>query len=106
MTHAAHRPPAHRPRPGRRRGRTASLGAVLATLSLGLTGQLTAHPAAAETHLDTPFAGASFSVDSDHTDLVGTSVAQTPDAALRAKTRKAGGYPTPGATTRLSAVPA
>lgn len=46
MTHPTRRTPAHRPRPGRRRHRAASLGAMFATLALGLAGQLTAHPAA------------------------------------------------------------
>ncbi|MFF8908640.1 hypothetical protein [Streptomyces olivaceoviridis] len=56
MTPRTRRTPAHRPRPGRRRHRAASLGAMFATLALGLTGQLTAHPAV-ETSAGTPFAG-------------------------------------------------
>lgn len=55
MTHPTRRTPAHRPRPGRRRHRAASLGALFATLALGLTGQLTAHPAV-ETSAGTPSA--------------------------------------------------
>ncbi|AKN74564.1 hypothetical protein QR97_36860 [Streptomyces sp. PBH53] len=69
MTHAARREPAPWPRPGRRRCRAASPAAALATLALGLTGQLTAQPAAAApAHVDHPFAGASCYVGSDYTD--------------------------------------
>ncbi|MET8772828.1 hypothetical protein [Streptomyces sp. NPDC004658] len=56
MTPPTRRTCAHQPRPRRRRHRAASLGAALATLTLGLTGQLTAHPAAGTggAHSDAP----------------------------------------------------
>ncbi|MEV5146218.1 hypothetical protein [Streptomyces sp. NPDC052727] len=67
MTHPAHRTPAHRPGPGRRRHRAASLGATFATLALGLTGRLTAQPAV-ETPTHDPFAGHSHGTGVTHTD--------------------------------------
>ncbi|WP_432154042.1 glycoside hydrolase family 6 protein [Streptomyces tricolor] len=105
MTHAARREPARWPRPGRRRCRAASTVAALATLALGLAGQLTAQPAAAApAHVDNLFAGASFYVNPDCTDLVGTSVARTPDATLRAKMQTVGGHPTAVWLDRIAAI--
>ncbi|MFJ4525536.1 glycoside hydrolase family 6 protein [Streptomyces sp. NPDC088810] len=103
MTHPIRRAPVARP--GRRRRRAAPLGAALAALTLGLSGQLTAHPAAAaESHVDNPFAGASFYVNPDYTDRVRTSVAQTSDPGLRAKMRKVGRYPTAVWLDRIAAI--
>ncbi|MFG3016294.1 hypothetical protein ACGFZB_38825 [Streptomyces cinerochromogenes] len=68
MSPATRRAPAPPPGPGHRRRRAAALSAALAALALGLTGRLTAHPAAAaETHADHRFAGASFHAGPDPT---------------------------------------
>ncbi|MEU6594162.1 glycoside hydrolase family 6 protein [Streptomyces sp. NPDC046881] len=105
MTHPIRRAPVPRPGPGRRRRRAASLGAALAALTLGLAGQFTAHPAAAaENHVDNPFAGASFYVNPDYTAHVRTSAAQTSDPGLRAKMRKVGRYPTAVWLDRIAAI--
>ncbi|MGW2034360.1 hypothetical protein [Streptomyces sp. NPDC001356] len=69
MTHPDRRTPPHRPRPGRRRHRAASLGAALATLALGLAGQLTAHPAAG-TGAGEAFAGHGTGVTPTHAPAV------------------------------------
>ncbi|MFE0512742.1 hypothetical protein [Streptomyces sp. NPDC058964] len=62
MTHPTGRVRA--PEPGRLRRRKTSLTAALAALVLGLAGQLTGHSAAAaEAHVDNPFAGAAFYVN-------------------------------------------
>ncbi|MFJ3338961.1 glycoside hydrolase family 6 protein [Streptomyces sp. NPDC086766] len=105
MTHAPGRVRA--PEPGRPRRRKSSLTAALAALALALSmaGQLTAHPAAAaETHVDNPFAGATFYVNPDYTDLVGTSAAQTADATLKARMQKVGTYPTAVWLDRIAAI--
>ncbi|QTD96125.1 glycoside hydrolase family 6 protein [Streptomyces cyanogenus] len=109
MTHPIRRTPTPRPGPDRRRRRrrrrAASLGAALTALALGLAGQLTGHPAAAaENHVDNPFAGASFYVNPDYTDRVGTTVARTGDPGLRARMRKVGRYPTAVWLDRIAAV--
>lgn len=68
MTQPTPRTSAHRPGPpGRRRRRAASLGATFAALALGLTGQLTAHPAV-ETGADDPSAGHSHDTGVTYTD--------------------------------------
>jgi cellulose 1,4-beta-cellobiosidase len=105
MTHRTGRARTPRPEPGRRRRRATSLAAALATLTLGLAGQLTGQPAAAaEAHVDNPFTGADFYVNPDYTRLVGTSVAQTSDATLKAKMQKVGTYPTAVWLDRIAAI--
>ncbi|MEU8910337.1 glycoside hydrolase family 6 protein [Streptomyces mirabilis] len=105
MTHRTGRAAEHGARPGRRRRRTTSLAATLAALALSLAGQLAGHPAAAaEAHADNPFAGASFYVNPDYTDLVGTSAAQTSDATLKARMQKVGTYPTAVWLDRIAAI--
>ncbi|MFL4952108.1 glycoside hydrolase family 6 protein [Streptomyces sp. MMS24-I31] len=103
MTHPTGRVRA--PGPGRPRPRKTSLTAALAALVLGLAGQLTGHSAAAaETHVDNPFAGATFYVNPDYTDQVGTSVAQTSDTTLKARMQKVGTYPTAVWLDRIAAI--
>ncbi|GGT21821.1 glycoside hydrolase family 6 protein [Streptomyces chromofuscus] len=96
---AAARP--HRPR----RRRTSALATTLATLLLGAAGQLSAQPAAAaEPHVDNPFAGASFYVNPDYARLVDGSIAQTTDATLKARMEKVKSYPTAVWLDRIAAI--
>ncbi|MDI9830765.1 glycoside hydrolase family 6 protein [Streptomyces sp. KAU_LT] len=88
----------------RRRG-PAALATALATLMLGVAGQLAGQPAAAaEAHVDNPFAGATFYVNPDYAELVDTSIAQTSDATLKAKMEKVKSYPTAVWMDRIAAV--
>ncbi|MFD7392348.1 glycoside hydrolase family 6 protein [Streptomyces sp. NPDC059852] len=88
----------------RRRG-SAALATALATLMLGVAGQFAGQPAAAaEAHVDNPFAGATFYVNPDYAELVDTSIAQTSDATLKAKMEKVKSYPTAVWMDRIAAV--
>ncbi|MGX1274387.1 glycoside hydrolase family 6 protein [Streptomyces phaeoluteigriseus] len=101
------RPPrtrATRPRLTRRR-HPAVLATTLATLLLGAAGQITGQPAAAaEAHADNPFADADFYVNPDYAARVDTSIAQTSDAALKAKMEQVGNYPTAVWLDRIAAI--
>ncbi|MFC8783045.1 glycoside hydrolase family 6 protein [Streptomyces nigra] len=91
--------------PRRRRRRSAALATALATLMLGAAGQIAGQPAAAaEAHVDNPFAGATFYVNPDYAELVDTSIAQTSDATLKAKMEKVKSYPTAVWMDRIAAV--
>ena len=91
--------------PRRRRRRSAALATALATLMLGAAGQIAGQPAAAaEAHVDNPFAGATFYVNPDYAELVDTSIAQTSDATLKAKMAKVKSYPTAVWMDRIAAV--
>ncbi|MFF7449738.1 MULTISPECIES: glycoside hydrolase family 6 protein [unclassified Streptomyces] len=103
MTHPTKTDGASLPR--MRRRRSAALATALATLMLGAAGQLAGQPAAAaETHVDNPFAGATFYVNPDYAELVNTSIAQTSDATLKAKMEKVKSYPTAVWLDRIAAV--
>ncbi|MCF2535587.1 glycoside hydrolase family 6 protein [Streptomyces sp. FB2] len=91
--------------PRRRRRRSAALATALATLMLGAAGQIAGQPAAAaEAHVDNPFAGATFYVNPDYAELVDTSITQTSDATLKAKMEKVKSYPTAVWMDRIAAV--
>ncbi|MFF0300396.1 glycoside hydrolase family 6 protein [Streptomyces sp. NPDC004562] len=91
--------------PRKRRRRSAALATALATLMLGAAGQIAGQPAAAaEAHVDNPFAGATFYVNPDYAELVDTSIAQTSDATLKAKMEKVKSYPTAVWMDRIAAV--
>ncbi|MGX1493070.1 glycoside hydrolase family 6 protein [Streptomyces tendae] len=91
--------------PRRRRRRSAALATALAALMLGAAGQIAGQPAAAaEAHVDNPFAGATFYVNPDYAELVDTSIAQTSDATLKAKMEKVKSYPTAVWMDRIAAV--
>ncbi|MDN3027995.1 glycoside hydrolase family 6 protein [Streptomyces sp. S.PB5] len=91
--------------PRTRRRRSAALATALATLMLGVAGQIGGQPAAAaEAHVDNPFAGASFYLNPDYAEHVSTSIAQTSDAALKAKMEKVKSYPTAVWMDRIAAV--
>ncbi|MGW0535079.1 glycoside hydrolase family 6 protein [Streptomyces sp. NPDC003032] len=94
------------PRPWRsRRRRSAALATALATLMLGVVGQIAGQPAAAaEAHVDNPFAGASFYVNPDYATSVEGSIAKTTDAALKAKMEKVKSYPTAVWLDRIAAI--
>jgi cellulose 1,4-beta-cellobiosidase len=103
MTHPTKTDGASLPRTRRRR--SAALATALATLMLGAAGQIAGQPAAAaETHVDNPFAGATFYVNPDYAELVNTSIAQTSDATLKAKMEKVKSYPTAVWLDRIAAV--
>ncbi|MFJ6648857.1 glycoside hydrolase family 6 protein [Streptomyces sp. NPDC091290] len=91
--------------PRKRRRRSAALATALATLMLGAAGQIAGQPAAAaEAHVDNPFAGATFYVNPDYAELVDTSIGQTSDATLKAKMEKVKSYPTAVWMDRIAAV--
>ncbi|MGV9453024.1 glycoside hydrolase family 6 protein [Streptomyces sp. NPDC003635] len=91
--------------PRTRRRRSAALATALATLMLGVAGQIAGQPAAAaEAHVDNPFAGATFYLNPDYAEHVDTSIAQTSDAALKAKMEKVKSYPTAVWMDRIAAV--
>ncbi|WP_086772570.1 glycoside hydrolase family 6 protein [Streptomyces bobili] len=93
-----------RPRLPRRR-RTAAVVTALATLLLGAVGQLTGQPAAAaEAHVDNPFAGADFYVNPDYAARVDTSIARTSDATLRSKMEQVRNRPTAVWLDRIAAL--
>ncbi|MET9440432.1 glycoside hydrolase family 6 protein [Streptomyces sp. NPDC006610] len=93
-----------RPRLSRRR-RPAVLATALATLLLGVAGQVAGQPAAAaEAHVDNPFAGATFYVNPDYATRVNTSIAQTTDATLKAKMETVKNYPTAVWLDRIAAI--
>ncbi|MES5824553.1 glycoside hydrolase family 6 protein [Streptomyces sp. RG80] len=103
MTHPTRADGASLPRTRRRR--SAALATALATLMLGVAGQIAEQPAAAaEAHVDNPFAGATFYVNPDYAELVNTSIAQTSDATLKAKMEKVKSYPTAVWLDRIAAV--
>ncbi|MGW5178039.1 glycoside hydrolase family 6 protein [Streptomyces sp. NPDC004082] len=105
MTDRTPRAGSRPPRLRRRRWRTAALATTLATALLGLAGQLSPQPAAAaEAHVDNPFAGATFYTNPDYTALVGTSAAKTSDAALKAKMETVATYPTAVWLDRIAAI--
>ncbi|MGW0600928.1 glycoside hydrolase family 6 protein [Streptomyces sp. NPDC002776] len=92
-------------RPRRRRRRSAALATALATLMLGVAGQIAGQPAAAaEAHVDNPFAGATFYINPDYAEHVDTSIAQTSDATLKAKMEKVKNYPTAVWLDRIAAI--
>ncbi|MDQ0604886.1 cellulose 1,4-beta-cellobiosidase [Streptomyces canus] len=89
----------------RTRRRSAALATALATLMLGVAGQIAGQPAAAaEAHVDNPFAGATFYLNADYAEHVDTSIAQTSDATLKAKMEKVKSYPTAVWLDRIAAV--
>ncbi|ANS68959.1 cellulose 1,4-beta-cellobiosidase [Streptomyces lincolnensis] len=91
--------------PRTRRRRSAALATALATLMLGAAGQIAGQPAAAaEAHVDNPFAGASFYLNPDYAEHVDTSIAQTSDATLKAKMEKVKSYPTAVWLDRIAAI--
>ncbi|MFI9168342.1 glycoside hydrolase family 6 protein [Streptomyces lincolnensis] len=91
--------------PRTRRRRSAVLATALATLMLGAAGQIAGQPAAAaEAHVDNPFAGASFYLNPDYAEHVDTSIAQTSDATLKAKMEKVKSYPTAVWLDRIAAI--
>ncbi|MGW2386307.1 glycoside hydrolase family 6 protein [Streptomyces sp. NPDC001658] len=91
--------------PRTRRRRSAALATALATLMLGVAGQIAGQPAAAaEPHVDNPFAGATFYLNPDYAEHVNTSIAQTSDATLKAKMEKVKSYPTAVWMDRIAAV--
>ncbi|KUL70441.1 MULTISPECIES: glycoside hydrolase family 6 protein [unclassified Streptomyces] len=91
--------------PRKRRRRSAALATALAALMLGAAGQIAGQPAAAaEAHVDNPFAGATFYVNPDYAELVDTSIGQTSDATLKAKMEKVKSYPTAVWMDRIAAV--
>ncbi|MET9429266.1 glycoside hydrolase family 6 protein [Streptomyces sp. NPDC003036] len=97
----------HETRKGKRRKRrTAVAAATATTLLFGLAGLLGSAPtaAAAEAHVDNPFVGASFYVNPDYARLVDGSIAQTSDAALKAKMEKVKTYPTAVWLDRIAAI--
>ncbi|MGW7642617.1 glycoside hydrolase family 6 protein [Streptomyces bobili] len=95
---------ATRPRLTRRR-RTAAVVTALATLLLGAVGQLTGQPAAAaEAHVDNPFAGADFYVNPDYAARVDTSIARTSDATLRSRMEQVRNHPTAVWLDRIAAL--
>ncbi|MEV8311683.1 glycoside hydrolase family 6 protein [Streptomyces flavidovirens] len=88
-----------------RRRRSAALATALATLMLGVAGQISGQPAAAaEAHVDNPFAGASFYVNPDYATSIDGSIAKTSDAALKAKMEKVKSYPTAVWLDRIAAI--
>ncbi|MFE6990363.1 glycoside hydrolase family 6 protein [Streptomyces pharetrae] len=103
MTDRTRRADARPRRPHRKR--TAALATAVSTLLLGAAAQLTApEAAAAEAHVDNPFAGASFYVNPDYARLVDGSIAQTTDATLKAKMEKVKSYPTAVWLDRIAAI--
>lgn len=91
--------------PRTRRRRSAALATALATLMLGAAGQIAEQPAAAaEAHVDNPFAGATFYLNPDYAEHVDTSIAQTSDATLKAKMEKVKSYPTAVWLDRIAAI--
>lgn len=91
--------------PRTRRRRSAALATALATLMLGVAGQIAGQPAAAaEAHVDNPFAGATFYLNPDYAEHVDTSIAQTSDATLKAKMEKIKSYPTAVWLDRIAAI--
>ncbi|MEU0739907.1 glycoside hydrolase family 6 protein [Streptomyces sp. NPDC006134] len=87
------------------RRRSAALATALTTLMLGLTGQLAGQPAsAAEPHVDNPFTGATFYVNPDYAERVDASIAQTSDAALKARMEKVRNNPTAVWLDRIAAI--
>ncbi|MEU3253522.1 glycoside hydrolase family 6 protein [Streptomyces sp. NPDC006997] len=89
-----------------RRMRPAALAAVLSTLLLATAAQLTgpSQAAAAEAHVDNPFAGATFYVNPDYAEHVDTSIARTSDSALKAKMEQVKNYPTAVWLDRIAAI--
>ncbi|MFE6336025.1 glycoside hydrolase family 6 protein, partial [Streptomyces sp. NPDC057798] len=91
--------------PRKRRRRSAALATALATLMLGVAGQIAGQPAAAaEAHVDNPFAGATFYINPDYAEHVDSSIAQTSDATLKAKMEKVKTYPTAVWLDRIAAI--
>ncbi|GAA2354799.1 hypothetical protein Cme02nite_48100 [Catellatospora methionotrophica] len=59
---------------------------------------------AAEAHMDNPFAGATTYVNPDYATLIDGSIAQTPDATLKAKMQTVKSYPTAVWLDRIAAI--
>ncbi|MFE9835255.1 glycoside hydrolase family 6 protein [Streptomyces sp. NPDC005551] len=88
-----------------RRRCPAALATALATLMLGVAGQVAGQPAAAaEAHVDNPFAGADFYVNPDYAASVDGSIAKTSDTALKARMEKVKSYPTAVWLDRIAAI--
>ncbi|MBC7270447.1 MAG: glycoside hydrolase family 6 protein, partial [Streptomyces sp.] len=89
-----------------RRKRSAAMAAVLSTLLLATAAQLSgpSSAAAAEAHVDNPFAGATFYVNPDYAELVDTSIARTSDATLKAKMEQVKNNPTAVWLDRIAAI--
>lgn len=88
-----------------RRRLAAVLATALATLTLGVTGQIAGQPAvAAEAHVDNPFAGASSYINPDYATSVDASIAKTSDTALKAKMETVKSYPTAVWLDRIAAI--
>ncbi|MFI2432951.1 glycoside hydrolase family 6 protein [Streptomyces sp. NPDC018693] len=91
----------HGPRPRR----SAVPATALSILLLGAATQLsTPQAAAAEAHVDNPFAGATAYVNPDYAELVDSSIARTSDPTLRAKMETVKSYPTAVWLDRIAAV--
>ncbi|TQK51353.1 cellulase/cellobiase CelA1 [Streptomyces sp. SLBN-118] len=85
----------------------AALAAVAATGALLVTSVAvpSAPPAAAaEAHVDNPFAGASAYVNPDYADLVAASISKTADASVKAKMETVKTYPTAVWLDRIAAI--
>ncbi|MFD6420210.1 glycoside hydrolase family 6 protein [Streptomyces sp. NPDC060194] len=82
--------------------------AVTAAAAVALPGDLTAPDttelAAAEAHVDNPFAGATAYVNPDYAELVAGTIEKTADASLKAKMKTVQSYPTAVWMDRIAAV--